>query len=192
MVAAATFLIAAAIPANMQFLHQIAFGQGTTTTPTIPSLNQNVVWQGTVSSASSQIPGHEDEQAAVILQPRNDGAVYSGILTYQASKSVDVVVWNVVTPANKTAIPKEFGSQSDVVKMGNRNVALTTIGSSSKSGSVPFTGNAVELVNSGGGKNKEFTATYALNVAATQGRTVNNMQSLSTFNATSSSTGAGG
>jgi hypothetical protein len=154
--------------------------------PPTPPLNQNVVWQGSVSSGPSQLPGHEKDSVAIILPPRKDGGVYSGILTYQASKSAKVVVWNVVSPANKTAIPKEFGSQ-DVVKVGNRDVVLTTIGSSGKSGSVPFTGSAVELVNSGGGKNKDFTATYAVNVVATQARQVNNLQSLSSFNATSGS-----
>ena len=47
-----------------------------------------------------------------------------------------------------------------------------------KSGSVPFTGNAIELVNSGGGKNKDFTATYSINVVGSQGKMVNNLQSV--------------
>ena len=99
-------------------------------------------------------------------------------LHIQASKPVKVVVWNVVNPDNKTAIPKEFGSQEDMVKLGKMNVVLTPLGSSEKSGSVPFTGNAIELVNSGGGKNKDFTATYSINVVGSQGKMVNNLQSV--------------
>ena len=65
---------------------------------------------------ASKLPGHQDEHEAVILGPRNDGGVYSGILTYQASKPVKVIVWNLVNLDNKTAIPKEFGSQKDMIK----------------------------------------------------------------------------
>lgn len=165
------------------FVNQVAFAQGGSGQPT-PALNQNVVWQGSVSSSASKLPGHENEHTAVILGPRNDRGVYSGILTYQASKPVNVIVWNFVRLDNKTAIPKEFGSQNDMIKLGKDTVALTTLGSSGKSGSVPFTGNAIELVNTGGGKNKDFTATYSVNVVGTQGKMVNDLKSLSTFNAT--------
>ena len=57
--------------------------------------------------------------------------------------------------------------------------------------------NAIELVNSGGGKNKDFTASYAVNVVGSEGKMVNNLQSLAAAalaaNATgSNSTGSGG
>jgi hypothetical protein len=169
-------------------INLVAYAQGNSSQPT-PPLNQNVVWQGTISSSASKLPGHDDEHAAVILGPRNDGGVYSGILTYQASKPVKVNVWNFVNLDNKTAIPKEFGSQKDMIKLGKDTVALTTLGSTGKSGSVPFTGNAIELVNSGGGKNKDFTATYSINVVGTKGTVVNNLQSLAaTSNSTISNT----
>lgn len=169
-------------------INLVAYAQGNSSQPT-PPLNQNVVWQGTISSSASKLPGHDDEHAAVILGPRNDGGVYSGILTYQASKPVKVNVWNFVNLDNKTAIPKEFGSQKDMIKLRKDTVALTTLGSTGKSGSVPFTGNAIELVNSGGGKNKDFTATYSINVVGTKGTMVNNLQSLAaTSNSTISNT----
>jgi hypothetical protein len=169
-------------------INLVAYAQGNSSQPT-PPLNQNVVWQGTISSSASKLPGHDDEHAAVILGPRNDGGVYSGILTYQASKPVKVNVWNFVNLDNKTAIPKEFGSQKDMIKLGKDTVALTTLGSTGKSESVPFTGNAIELVNSGGGKNKDFTATYSINVVGTKGTVVNNLQSLAaTSNSTISNT----
>jgi hypothetical protein len=157
-----------------------------------PPLNKNVVWQGFISSnATSNIPGHEKEHVATILGPRDDKAVYSGILTYQASKPVKVVVWNNVNPDNKTAIPKEFGSQEDMIKLGKNMVALTTLGKAEKSGSVPFTGNAIELVGgTGGGKNKDFTATYSVNVVGTQGKTVNNLESIAAAVKAANSTGS--
>ena len=173
-------------------------GQTTTNTSSQnePPLNKNVVWQGFISSKASTVPGSKGSEA-LILGPRSDKGVYSGILTYQASKPVKVIVWNLVSPDNKTAIPKQFGSQKDMIKMGKDIVSLTTLGSSGKSGSVPFTGNAIELVNSGGGKNKDFTASYAVNVVGSEGKMVNNLQSLAAAalaaNATgSNSTGSGG
>ena len=155
-----------------------------------PPLNKNVVWQGFIASKPSDIPGRKGS-SALILAPRNDQGVYSGILTYQASKPVKVVVWNTVNLNNKTAIPKQFGSQEDMIKMGKNTVSLTTLGSSGKSGSIPFTGNAIELVNSGGGKSKDFTATYSVNVVGSKGKMVNNIQSIAAAaNATgSNSTG---
>ena len=157
-----------------------------------PPLNKNVVWQGFIASKPSDIPGRKGS-SALILAPRNDQGVYSGILTYQASKPVKVVVWNTVNLNNKTAIPKQFGSQEDMIKLGKNTVSLTTLGSSDKSGSIPFTGNAIELVNAGGGKNKDFTATYSVNVVGSQGKMVNNLQSIAAAaNATgSNSTGSG-
>ena len=45
--------------------------------------------------------------------------------------------------------------------LANDTVSLTSSGSSSKSGYVPFMGNAIELINTGSGKNKNFTAKYS-------------------------------
>jgi len=155
-----------------------------------PPLNKNVVWQGFIASKPSLIPGHEKESSALILSPRNDQGVYSGILTYQASKPVKVVVWNTVNLNNKTAIPKQFGTQEDMIKMGKNTVSLTTLGSKDKSGSIPFTGNAIELVNTGGGKNKDFTATYSVNVVGSKGKMVNNLQSIAAAAAAANATGS--
>ena len=154
-----------------------------------PPLNKNVVWQGFIASKPSDIPGRKGS-SALILAPRNDQGVYSGILTYQASKPVKVVVWNTVNLNNKTAIPKQFGSQEDMIKLGKNTVSLTTLGSSDKSGSIPFTGNAIELVNTGGGKNKDFTATYSVNVVGSKGKMVNNLQSIAAAAAAANATGS--
>jgi hypothetical protein len=102
-------------------VNQVAYAQGSSSQPT-PPLNQNVVWQGSVSASASKLPRHQDEREAVILSPRNDGGVYSWILTYQASKPVKVIVWNFVKLDNLTAKPKEFGSQNDMIKLGKDTV----------------------------------------------------------------------
>ncbi len=149
-----------------------------------PPGNKNFVWQGTVSSSPSKLPGHEKDQVGIILPPRKDGGVYSGILTFHASKPVRVVVWNVANPGNTTAIPEQFGKE-DVVKAGNMKVVLAEIGSRERAGSTPFTGNAIQLV----GGNSEFTATYSVNALATKAKMVNNIESLKSFNATTSGGG---
>jgi hypothetical protein len=151
---------------------------------TEPPSNKNFVWQGTVSSSPSILPGHEDQQAAVILPPRKDGGVYSGILTFHASKPVRVVVWNLANPGNTTAIPEQFGKE-DAVQVGNMKVVLAEIGSRDRAGSIPFTGNAVELVDG----DSEFTGTYSVNALATKAKMVNHIESLKSFNATTSSGG---
>src|SRR5688572_28178307 len=50
-----------------------------------PSLGSDFVWKGIISSDTSILPGRESTQSAVILPPREDGAMYAGILTFQAS-----------------------------------------------------------------------------------------------------------
>ncbi len=149
-----------------------------------PPGNKNFVWQGTVSSSPSKLPGHEKDQVGIILPPRKDGGVYSGILTFHASKPVRVVVWNVANPGNTTAIPEQFGKE-DVVKAGNMKVVLAEIGSRERAGSTPFTGNAIQLVSG----DSEFTATYSVNALATKAKMVNNIESLKSFNATTSGGG---
>ena len=51
--------------------------------------------------------------------------------------------------------------KQNIQMLANDTVSLTSSGSSSKSGYVPFMGNAIELINTGSGKNKNFTAKYS-------------------------------
>ena len=141
--------------------------------------------QGQISSSPSDVPGREDTQSAVIVPPRDDNAVLSGILTYQASRPVDLFVWNNVEPENTTAIPEEFGDLGDIVKIGGKTFALADV-SSGASGSVPFAGNAVEVV----GEDEPFIVTYSLNAIPGLANLVNNLQSLNTSNATAPEGGA--
>ena len=199
-IAISALLIASTAVAGMQSSQQ-AFAQNTTgataqnqtgataqkpsaASAKEPPSNKNFVWQGTVSSSPSKLPGHEKDKVAIILPPRKDVGVYSGILTFHASKPVRVVVWNVANPGNTTAIPEQFGKE-DVVKAGNMKVVQAEIGSRNRAGSTPFTGNAVELV----GGDSDFTATYSVNALATKAKIVNNIESLKSFNATSSGGG---
>lgn len=140
--------------------------------------------QGQISSSLSDVPGREDTQSAVIVPPRDDNAVLSGILTYQASRPVELFVWNNVELENTTAIPEEFGDLSDIVNIGGKTFALADV-SSGNSGSVPFTGNAVEAV----GEDEPFIVTYSLNALPALANLVSDLQSLNSFNATTAEEG---
>ena len=140
--------------------------------------------QGQISSSPSDVPGRDDTQAVVIVPPRDDNAVLSGILTYQASRPVDLFVWNNVELENTTAIPEEFGDLGDIVNVGGKTFALAAVGSGN-SASVPFTGNAVEVV----GEDEPFIVTYSLNAFPALANLVSDIQSLNSFNATAAEEG---
>ncbi len=159
-----------------------------------PGVGQSFVWQGTASSQVSPLAGHAKEYVAAVLKPRDDGAVYSGVLTYTASKGVNVEIWHAYNPGNTSALAsKTFGS----VKTASYNgmtVAVVDLSPSGASGSVPFSGNAVLLHAT-----SPFTVTYTVNAVAQPAKTTNNVQSamaaappaapkkLTTSNSTSSS-----
>ena len=137
-----------------------------------PPVNQNFVRQGTVASGTSVLPSAEegDENVAFILPPRNDGSVYSGVLTYTASKPVGVLVLHKYDPQNSTTIPEDYGTELTAeLPDGSGNVAMTLFQPPYTGGvnaaSVPFTGNGLALHTLDEGP---FTATYTVNAFATQ------------------------
>ena len=145
-------------------------------TPAIqePPVNQNFVRQGTVASSSTQIAGPEGN-IAFILPPRSDGGVYSGILTYTASKPVGVAVLHNYEPQNSTAIPEEYGTEfTSPIPGGAGNIAISLFQppyeNAVNAASVPFTGNALALHTTEEGP---FTATFTVNAFATQPESAN-------------------
>jgi hypothetical protein len=150
-----------------------------TPTPTAavqePPVNQNFVRQATVASGQDPLPGHESHELAFVLPPRSDGAVYSGVLTYTASKPVEVVVLHNYDPQNTTAVPEEYGTElTSPLPGGGGNIALTLFQPPYEAGinsaSVPFTGNALALHTL---EDDPFTATYTVNAFATQSESAN-------------------
>src|SRR5439155_24670794 len=138
-----------------------------------PAVGQSIVWQGTASSQVSPLgPSHAKENVAAVLKPRADGAVYSGVLTYTASRGVNVEIWHAYNPGNTSALAsKTFGA----VKTANYNgmpIAVVDLSPSGASGSVPFSGNAVLLHAT-----SPFTVTYTVNAVAQPAKTINNVQS---------------
>ena len=150
-----------------------------TPTPTAavqePPVNRNFVRQATVASGQDPLPGHESHELAFVLPPRSDGAVYSGVLTYTASKPVDVVVVHNYDPQNTTSVPEEYGTElTSPLPGGGGNIALTQFQppytEGFNSASVPFTGNGLALHTTEEGP---FTATYTVNAFATQPESAN-------------------
>ena len=63
--------------------------------------------QGTLTSKQDPLPGHEAHQLALILPPRDDGAIYQGTLTFTSSKPTEVfILQNFV---NETAVDAFYG-----------------------------------------------------------------------------------
>ena len=109
-------------------------------------MGKTVTLQGTVSSATSPLAGRARDQIAVILPPRKDGGVYTGVITFTGSKGIQPEVWNQVNVNASTPIPRTFGSIAiSPSPTGKGSVATALVGSPSTSNSVPFTGNALAL-----------------------------------------------
>jgi plastocyanin len=130
-----------------------------------------VVRQGTVTSTQNPIPGREEMQMATILPFRQDGTLYSGVLTYTATAPVEVVILNMQT-LNETerailnaTVDGELGtlfmSQLDEqTSLSSSYIVPSYAGSPVSSASIPFVGNAVWLHTIDG---TPFSATFAVN-----------------------------
>lgn len=157
-----------------------------------PMLNQNFITQGLISSSPSVLPDRNDTQTAMVLIPRDDGAFYSGVLTYQSTRPVEPVVWNVVSLTNATSvIPEEFGeSEGDIFSLVDVNsgrtaqVVLSSLEDEDTSGSIPFTGDAIELVGDPGEINEPFIVSYSLTAFPSIPTMVNDLRTISNFTET--------
>lgn len=125
---------------------------------------QKIVQQGVVTSSTDPLPGHEAHQSAVILKLRNDDAIYDGILTFTASKPVEVQVLHRSLNSTTPTIPEEFGTLNVLPLPGNAgSVTISNIIPEYPEGSfvatLPFTGNAISLHNIDG---DPFVASYSV------------------------------
>lgn len=145
--------------------------------------SEKIVQQGTVSSDVDPLKGHEGHQATVILPPRNDSAVYSGTLTFTASKPVQVAIINMYNLDNATAaqIPDKFGQLLNAPAPWNTSATVTPLmmnveylDSPTMSKTVPFVGNLVALHTMNG---EPFIANYAVVADVLQPEIVNNLDS---------------
>lgn len=114
--------------------------------------------QKTDKSIQDPLPGHEAHQIVIALPPRDDGKMYSGQVTYSASKPVEVVVLN---PFNAPATDEQHGQPLNA-PFGNGSVAISVMDQFNgqyNAGSTTFTGAALALHNI---KGEPFSVTYAI------------------------------
>jgi hypothetical protein len=150
-----------------------------------PPLGKSIVWQGTVSSVPDPLDPDKKDKAAFILPPRKDHGVYSGFLTFTASKPVQVQLYQLYNIPNTTKIPKEFGSiHTSQMALGAVSTSLIP-NDPTASATIPFSANAVALFNSG---DKNFIATYSISAQAQKPVEANHIESVMNATATSNST----
>ena len=148
---------------------------------TQPEIGQTIVWQGTVSSFKDPLKGHESHQVAVILPPREDQAVYTGVISFIASKPVEVVTLHDYTLGNMT-IPDKFGvvmkAPTPWREGGEVATAMMALdypkNTPTFSANVPFVGNALCLHTTNG---DQFVATYTVVAQVLKANTMNNVDS---------------
>jgi hypothetical protein len=148
---------------------------------TQPEIGQTIAWQRTVSSFKDPLKGHESHQVAVILPPREDQAVYSGVISFIASKPVEVVTLHDYTLGNMT-IPDKFGvvmkAPTPWREGGEVATAMMALdypkNTPTFSANVPFVGNALGLHTTNG---DQFIATYTVVAQVLKANTMNNVES---------------
>ena len=135
------------------------------------SADESFAQQGTVTSIQDPLPGHEAHQLALILPPRDDGAIYQGTLSYTASKPVEVVI--LQNFANETAVDPTYGAIA-TAPLGEGEVAISLLTPQYtgpiNAASIPFAGNALALHTLDG---EPFAATYTVTGDVSQAQTFN-------------------
>ena len=157
-------------------------GGGATTGQQGGGGQERIVRQGTITSIQDPLPGHEEHQAAILLPLRQDGSIYSGVLTYTASAPVEVVIADVQT-LNETeqsmlnVTEDGFGTLLTSPLDNQTSIAITIItppygDTPVPSASIPFAGNALWLHTLDG---TPFVANYAVSAQVLPAETQNSI-----------------
>jgi hypothetical protein len=145
---------------------------------------ETILQQGTISSVTDPLPGHEAHQAAMILPPRED-SVYAGTLTYTATEPVEVIVLHIQNLNNTeqqilNTTSEEIGTIYSSQLDNETSVAISVItpnygDTPFPSTSIPFAGNALLLHTTDG---TPFAATYTVEAVVQQPETVNSISNI--------------
>lgn len=153
-----------------------------------PAIGETFVWQGTVSSMQDPLQGHESHQVTVLLPPREDKAVYAGLLTFVASKPVEVVTLHYYDTEGRD-IPQvvldEYGLVMNAPAPWSEGDSVATAmmalpyedDTPTFSNNVPFVGNVLGLHTTDG---EPFMATYTVKATVFEPESKNNLDSLNT------------
>jgi hypothetical protein len=150
--------------------------------------SEKIIHQGVISSSPEMLQGHEGHQAVLILPPRNDSSVYSGIITFTANKPVEVQIYHIYEIDNHTDTYKQL-AQTISAPFGDDMITTSLIRPSYESSplfsaSVPFTGDALGLHTTSG---EPFLAIYTVSGETDKVEIVNNIKENQTANGVSSS-----
>jgi plastocyanin len=158
-----------------------ANSRNTTATTTGPQAANNngtnvIVQQGTVASGPPMAPG-DPTRIAQILQPRPGGSVYTGTVTFTASKKVDVFVLHSFGKSNSSLINSTYREPASFPIGPNQRIAPSLIipdykNSFIPSASIPFSGNALGFITF---NNEPFIVTYTLKADIDKPQIVNNI-----------------
>jgi hypothetical protein len=131
---------------------------------------QELLLQNTSESKPAPVrhPGQPSHEVVFALPLREDGAVYSGKVTFTASKPIEVEVLHTYAPNQKPG--SEHGEPYHAVLPGNNSIAITHLrdivdvpieinGTGISSGSIDFVGNALLFHKTTG---EPFTVTYTI------------------------------
>ena len=122
--------------------------------------------------ASVRNPGQPLHQVVFALPLRDDGKIWSGRVTFTASKPIEVEVLHMYNP--QQPIDQKHGEPYHAILPGNRSVAISHLrdlvdvpieinGTGISSGSFEFEGSALVFHKTSG---EPFTVTYTVNAIA--------------------------
>ncbi|MDF0679695.1 MAG: hypothetical protein P0116_01885 [Candidatus Nitrosocosmicus sp.] len=117
------------------------------------------VVQDTKQSVQDPLPGHETHQVVIAAPLRDDGKIYSGIVSFTASQPVEAVIlhkYNLVS--NSSAIAEPFNTSVNDSKFA-ASVMKQFTESQFNAGSFVFAGNALAFHNL---KGNPFIVTYTV------------------------------
>jgi hypothetical protein len=152
---------------------------GTTNSQTeIPSINllelDEIVIQNTSKSVPAPVrhPGQPSHEVVFALPLRNDGNIWSGTVTFTASKPIEVEVLHTYAPLEIQ--DSTHGEPYHAVLPGNKSIAITHLrhmvdvpieinGTGISSGTLNFAGNALVFHKTSG---EPFTVSYTIDAIA--------------------------
>lgn len=132
--------------------------------------NLNFIEQKTVMSQPAPVrhPGQPSHEVVFALPLRNDGKIWSGTVTFTASKPIEIEILHTYSPEPKP--DKLHGEPYHAILPGNKSIAITHMrdiidvpieinGTGMSSGSLNFVGNALVFHKTTG---EPFTITYTI------------------------------
>lgn len=147
-----------------------------TTNNVSKATNNTIVQQGTISSGPPMGP-KDTARIAMILPPRPDGSIYTGTLTYTASKKVNIFLFHTFGISNSSLINSTYGEPENFPVGPGMQIAASVIppnygNSFIPSASIPFSGNALGVITF---NSQPFIVTYSLKAEIDKPTMINNI-----------------